>query len=51
MLVAILAYAVMRVWGVYATVNYWALAVFFILVAVGEYFFHNYLKKSDEVAP
>lgn len=28
-----------------------SLAIYAILVAVGEYFFHQYLLKSDEVAP
>lgn len=51
LMAAILAYAVIRVWGVTDAVNWWSLAVFFVLVAVFEYFFHNYLKKSDEVAP
>lgn len=48
---AILAYAVIRVWGVTSVVNWWALAVFAVLVAGFEYFFHNYLKESEEVAP
>ncbi|HWP96126.1 MAG TPA: DUF2512 family protein [Syntrophomonadaceae bacterium] len=46
----ILAFAVMMTWGAKA-VNYWALLSFAILVAVAEYFFHNYLKRSEEVAP
>lgn len=28
-----------------------SLAVFAVLIAVGEYFFHQYLKASDRVAP
>ncbi|MEN6350883.1 MAG: DUF2512 family protein [Syntrophomonas sp.] len=51
LLAVILAFAVMRMWGAFATVSWWALLTFAILVAVFEYFFHNYLKKSDEVAP
>lgn len=50
LLAAIAAWAVIMIWGITA-VNYWALAAFAILIAIGEYFLHNYLKRSEEVAP
>lgn len=46
----ILAWAVMMTWRV-KVINYWAILAFAVVVAVAEYFFHMYLKSSEEVEP
>lgn len=48
---AVLAYAVMEGMGTVTGRDWWAILLFGVLVAGCEFFFHNYLKKSDEVAP
>jgi len=48
---AVLAYAVMEGMGTVTSRDYWAILIFGVLVVGFEFFFHNYLKKSDEVAP
>ena len=48
---AVLAYAVMEGMGTVITRDWWAILIFGVLVAGFEFYFHNYLKKSDEVAP
>jgi len=47
----VLAYAVMEGMGKVTARDWWAILLFGVLVAGCEYFFHNYLKKSEEVAP
>lgn len=49
-LAALIAYVVDLIVPAFAT-SFAGLAVFAILVAVGEYFFHQYLKRSEKVAP
>jgi len=48
---AVLAYAVMEGMGTVTRMDYWAILIFGVLVAGCEFFFHNYLKESEEVAP
>lgn len=48
---AVLAYAVMEGMGTVTTRDWWAILIFGVLVAGFEFYFHNYLKKSEEVAP
>ncbi|MCL4517384.1 MAG: YndM family protein [Firmicutes bacterium] len=44
------AYIVSLLFPVFRT-NFTALAIFGVLIAVGEYFFHQYLLRSEKVAP
>ncbi|MFZ5597751.1 MAG: DUF2512 family protein [Bacillota bacterium] len=47
---AVLAFLVDLVSGAFTT-SFISLITFAVLIAVGEYFFHQYLKRSEEVAP
>ncbi len=48
---AILAYAVMEGWGATVTRDFWAILIFGVVIAGFEFYFHNYLKRSEEVEP
>ncbi len=50
LMAAIVAWVIALAWPAVA-VSWISLLVFAIIVAVGEYFFHNYLLSSEEVAP
>ncbi|MGR6835956.1 DUF2512 family protein [Syntrophomonas erecta] len=47
---ALVAYVVALAWPE-VVVSFTSLLVFAIIIMVGEYFFHQYLEKSEEVAP
>lgn len=50
LMAAVTAYIISLLWPGVA-VSFTSLAIFAVLVAAAEYFFHFYLKNSEEVAP
>lgn len=48
---AVLAYAVMEGWGTVTTRDFWAILIFGVVIAGFEFYFHNYLRKTEEVEP
>jgi hypothetical protein len=50
LMAGIVAYIIALLWAE-VTVSFLALLIFAVLIAIGEYFLHIYMKSSEEVAP